>query len=426
MNYLSRFYYQYRRAIKALHLYLLIAGPGLIVMIADNDAGGITTYAATGAKFGYALIWFLVLLGPVAYYVQEMTVRLGAVTKHGHAQAIFEAFGPFWGWFSLIDLSVVNWLTLVTEFIGMTAALSIFNIPPLLTVAVVIVFMVFLVFQGRYWTWEKIAMFFCLLNLVYIPAAFMVHPSVPGILQQGIIPNFPGGLTATLVFFLMANIGTTIAPWMVFFQQSAVVDKGMGRKDIPWGRVDTIIGAVFTVVVAIFIIIVTGTVLYGTNIESAAQASQSLMGSYPLVGTLLAIGLFNAGLLGAICISLTSSWAFGEVFGWAHSLNNRIREAPWFYLYYMFILVTAGCVVLIPDAPLVLITLFVQVIAVTLLPAALVFLVLLLNNEEIMGEYRNTTGQNIVSGLIVITVILLSTVYALSVLFPELLGGGGI
>ncbi len=420
LNFLSRFYYQYRKVIKSLHLYLLIAGPGLIVMIADNDAGGITTYAATGAKYGYALIWFLVLLGPTAYYVQEMTVRLGAVTKHGHAEAIFDAFGSFWGWFSLLDLSLVNWLTLVTEFIGMTAALSIFNIPPVITVIVVISIMMFMVLQGRYWTWEKIAMVFCLLNLVYIPAAFMVHPSVPTILSQGIIPNFPGGLTATLIFFLMANIGTTIAPWMIFFQQSAVVDKGMGKKDIPWGKVDTVIGAVFTVLVAIFIIIVTGTLLYGLNVESAAQASQLMMGTNPMVGTLLAIGLFNAGLLGAICISLTSSWAFGEVFGWAHSLNNRIREASWFYLYYIILLITAGLIVLIPGAPLVLITLFVQVIAVTLLPAALVFLIILLNNEDIMGEYRNTRLQNVVSITIVLAVIVLSTLYSFSVLFPEL------
>ena len=145
MDFLSRFYFNYRRIIKTIQIYLLLAGPGLIVMIADNDAGGITTYAATGAKFGYNLIWFLILLGPVAYFVQEMTVRLGAVTKHGHAEAIFSAFGSFWGWFSLLDLSLVNWLTLVTEFIGMTAGLSIFGIPPLLTVIIVVAIMMAIV-----------------------------------------------------------------------------------------------------------------------------------------------------------------------------------------------------------------------------------------------------------------------------------------
>ena len=206
---------------------------------------------------------------------------------------------------------------------------------------------------------------------------------------------------------------------MIFFQQSAVVDKGMKEKDIPWGQMDTLIGSAFTVLVAIFIVVVTGTVLYGVEVESAAQAASMMMTTSPWLGTCIAIGLFNAGFLGAICISLASSWAFGEVFGWAHSLNMKVREAPWFYACYLFALVTAGGVVLLPNAPLVLITLFVQVIAVTLLPAALVFLILLLNNEEIMGKYRNTTFQNIAGTVIVIAIIALSTAYALTTLFPE-------
>ncbi len=387
-------------------------------MLADNDAGGITTYAATGAKYGYGLIWFLILLLPVAYYIQEMTVRLGAVTKRGHAEAIFEAFGAFWGWFSLLDLILVDWLTLVTEFIGMTAALGIFGIPPVLTTIGVTIVMGLMVWKGRYWTWEKIAFVFCALNLVYIPCAFLVHPSVSDILHNGIIPHFPGGFTNEMFFFLMANIGTTIAPWMVFFQQSSVVDKGLQEKDIPWGKMDTFIGSLFTVLVAVFVIIVTGTVLKGVNITSAAQASEMLMGINKYAGTFLAVGLFDAGFLGAICISLASSWAFGEVFGWAHSLNNRLREAPWFYGYYFFTLITAGAVTLIPGAPLVLITLFVQVIAVTLLPAALVFLILLLNDGATMGKFKNTRSQNIISLVIVISIILLSTLYGLSALFP--------
>ena len=422
MDFLSKFYFNYSKLIKTIKIYLLLAGPGLIVMIADNDAGGITTYAATGAKYGYGLIWFLVLLGPVAYFVQEMTVRLGAVTKHGHAEAIFSAFGSFWGWFSLLDLTVVNWLTMVTEFIGMTAALSIFGVPPAITVGIVILVMFGIVLSGRYWTWEKITMAFCLVNLIYIPAAILVHPSVPDILRNGIVPNFPGGFNGELFFLLMANIGTTIAPWMIFFQQSAVVDKQMKEKDIPWGKFDTVVGAIFTVLVAVFIIIVTGTLLYGMNIESAAQAAQVMMGMHPWVGTLIAIGLFDAGFLGAICIALTNSWAFGEVFGWAHSLNYKVREAFWFYVFYFIGLVTAGAVVLIPGAPLVLITLFVQVIAVTLLPAALVFLIILLNNEEIMGKYKNTRFDNIANITIVVCIIVVSSLYGISTLFPNLFG----
>ena len=202
MNILTDFYYKYRRVLKAIQLYLMLAGPGLIVMIADNDAGGITTYAATGAKYGYNLLWFLILLGPIAYLVQEMTVRLGAVTKRGHAEAIFDAFGAFWGWFSLMDLGLTDWLTLVTEFIGMTAAMSIFGIPPLVTIIAVFIIMWVMVLGGKYWTWEKITLAFCALNLVFIPAAIMVKPDVSAVVKGAIIPNFPATVPVTLVAFL--------------------------------------------------------------------------------------------------------------------------------------------------------------------------------------------------------------------------------
>jgi len=421
MSFITRLFYLFRRSWKALRLFLILSGPGLVVMIADNDAGGITTYAATGAKYGYSFIWMLVALVPVAYYVQEMTVRLGAVTKRGHAEAIFANFGAFWGWFSLLDLVFCDWLTLITEFVGMTAAMGIFGVPSWLTILGVICIMGVMVLNGRYWTWEKITMLFCLLNLIYIPAAFWVNPE-PAAVVKGFIPNLPGGkFDNQFFFFIMANIGTTIAPWMIFFQQSAVVDKGMTEKDIAFGKVDTVLGSVLTVVVAIFIIIVVGTVLPGVDIDDAAQASKMLMRSnHGYAGTFMAIGLFDAGLLGAICISLASSWALGEIFGWAHSLNNNIKEAPWFYAAYFLALITAGGVVLIPGAPLVLITLFVQVVAVTLLPAALVFLLLLLNDKETMGEYRNTTFENVINIGIVSVIVVLSSLYGVSTLFPDM------
>jgi NRAMP (natural resistance-associated macrophage protein)-like metal ion transporter len=420
MEFFSKLFYEYRKIWKVISLYLIISGPGIVVMVADNDAGGITTYAATGSRYGYGLIWFLLFLIPIAYFVQEMTVRLGAVTKRGYAESIFDSFGTSWGWYTLLDLILINWLTLITEFIGMTASLEIFGVPAYVTVTAVCVFLGILVLNGRYWTWEKISLLFCALNLIYIPAAFMVHPPVSSIIHTGLIPNFPDGFNNELFFFLMANIGTTIAPWMLFFQQSAVVDKGMKEKDIPWGKFDTFIGSILTVMVAIFIVIVTGTVLYHVDIQSAAQASKILMEHNRYIGSFLAIGLFNAGLLGAICISLTSSWAFGEVFGWAHSLNNKIKEAPWFYINYFITLISAGLIVLIPNAPLVQITLFVQVIAVTLLPVALVFLVLLLNDKKTMGEYKNNILQNLIGVTIVLLIILLSTLYGVSSVFPNL------
>jgi NRAMP (natural resistance-associated macrophage protein)-like metal ion transporter len=421
---------------------LAVLGPGIITMVADNDAGGISTYAITGAQFGFNFLWVFIILIPMAYYVQEMTVRLGAVTKRGHAEAIFDAFGPFWGWFSIFDLALINWLTLVTEYIGMTAAMEMFGIPSWITFIVVTMILMGVVLTGKYWTFEKLTLFFCVFNLVYIPAAlWAMHtgwsPGWGKVAQGFYRPEFPGGLNGALIMMIMANIGTTITPWQIFFQQSAVVDKGMDVKDIKFGKIDTFAGSFLTGLVAIFIIIATGAALYFypkipelgmhpaidvSKIEDAKGAAMQMAELLPKgVGTwsmrLFAIGLFDAGFLGALCISLSTSWAVGEVYGWAHSLNKSVREAPWFYVVYLFTLVSAGIVVLIPGAPLKQITIFVQVVAVTLLPAALTFLILLLNDEPLMGKYVNTRWENIVNWSIVIFVIIMSTVFGISVLF---------
>ncbi len=181
-------------------------------MIADNDAGSITTYTATGAKFGFNLIWLLIFLGPVVYVVQEMAVRLGTVTKKGHAEAIFYAFGSFWGWLSLIDLGILDFLTMVTEFIGMTDALKIFGVPPILTIIGVSILMISIFIHGRYWTWEKIVLLFCVLNLIYIRAILFIRPNFSDVIK-GSIPSIPiHGFTGDFFFFLMANIGTLISP----------------------------------------------------------------------------------------------------------------------------------------------------------------------------------------------------------------------
>ena len=391
-------------------------------MVADNDAGGITTYTVTGSQYGYSFVWVLLLLAPVAYTCQEMCVRLGAITKRGYAEAIFDAFGSFWGWFSLADLTLTDVLTIVTEFIGMTAAMSIFGVPPWLTEVLVIAFIMAIVINGRYWTWEKIVLTLCVVNLIYIPAAFLVHPDLSKIFWTGVIPGFPYGLTSAVIFLLMANVGTTIAPWMIFFHNSSVVDKGLRAKDVPYEKVDTALGSVFTVLVASVLVIVAGTLLLGQNVDSAATAARLLMPINGYIGTLVAIGLFDAGLLGAIAISMTSAWAFGEVFGWSHSLNNRMGQSPWFTSFRLFILTLAASIVLIPGAPLVTITLFVQVIAVTLLPAALVFLILLLNQEELVGSFKNTRRQNTLAGSIVVVIVVLSTLYGIGTLFPEVFG----
>jgi Mn2+/Fe2+ NRAMP family transporter len=202
-----------------------------------------------------------------------------------------------------------------------------------------------------------------------------------------------------------------------------VVDKNLKEKDIKWERLDTFLGSVWTILIGISLIIITGTLLPGSPVESAAEVALQIMPINQYIGAIIAVGLFDAGFLGAVCISLASSWALGEVFGWSHSLNNKVGQAPWFYLFRLGVLCVAGTIVLIPGAPLILITLFVQVIAVTLLPAALTFLLLLLNQEEEVGKYKNTLFQNIVASVIIIAIIILSTLYGISALFPQWFGG---
>ena len=458
MYWISKTIHKIRRFKRWSLVFLAALGPGIITMIADNDAGGISTYAQTGAKTGFNLLWAMVILIPMAYYVQEMTVRLGAVTKRGHAEAIF-------------DLAVINWLTLVTEYIGMTQAMSLFNIPPWITFIVVTALLTAIVITGRYWTFEKITLFFCLFNLVYIPAAIWAMHT--GNVREGWVgvgkgfyhPNFGFGMSGVaLLTLIMANIGTTITPWQIFFQQSAVVDKGMDVKDIKYGKFDTFFGSFMTCVVAAFIIIAAAGVFYYNpsnpspaklaadsaanvttagpwskidpsfhswqDMDSAAKTAAAMPAVMPEGSKwgqwsrlLFAVGLFDAGLLGALCISLATSWALGEVFGWAHSLNRNVREAPWFYVAYALMLMSAGVVSLIASVDLQnVITIFVQVVAVTLLPAALVFLILLLNDKPLMGEYVNTLWQNIANWSIAVFVIVISTAYGVSVLFPGWFG----
>jgi NRAMP (natural resistance-associated macrophage protein)-like metal ion transporter len=442
MYWISKSIHKLGRGRRRLFIFLAVLGPGIITMVADNDAGGISTYAQTGAKTGFNLLWMFIILVPMAYYVQEMTVRLGAVTKRGHAEAIFDGFGPFWGWFSIFDLALINWLTLVTEYIGMTQAMKLFNIPPLLTCIGVTALLFGIVVTGKYWTFEKITLFFCLFNLVYIPAAIWAMKT--GNVSEGwtavgrgfYAPDFPGGLTVGLITLIMANIGTTITPWQIFFQQSAVVDKGVDVRDVKYSKIDTFVGATLTCLVAVFIIIATASAFYyhpGGQIvvESAAQTASKMPEVMP-AGThwgqwakiLFAIGLFDAGLLGALCISLSTSWALGEVFGWAHSLNKSVREAPWFYVAYVVMLLSAGVVSLISRTKVQdVITIFVQVVAVTLLPAALFFLILILNDKQVMGEHTNTRWQNIANWSIAIFVVTISTLYGLSTIFPGWFGG---
>ena len=290
MYLISKTIHKIERWRRLMMVFLAVLGPGMIVMIADNDAGGISTYAVTGSNYGFSLLWLFIILVPMAYYVQEMTVRLGAVTKRGHAEAIFEGFGPFWGWFSLADLAIVNWLTLITEYIGMIAAVQMFGVPPVVTFLGVTLILFLVVVTGSYWTFEKITLFFCAFNLVYIPAAFWAMKTPNGAPLGAVVckasgPQLAGRLCRGDPLILLANIGTTITPWMIFFQQSAVVDKGLDIKDIRFGKIETFVGSLLTCVVAAFIIIATGAAFHHHNppivVEDASQTAEALVPLLP-------------------------------------------------------------------------------------------------------------------------------------------------
>ncbi|PWI57877.1 metal transporter [Sulfoacidibacillus thermotolerans] len=408
-----------------LMLGLVLIGPGVLVMIADNDAGGVITYAQTGATYGIGFfIPALLLSGVIAYVVQEMTVRLGAVTHRGHAEMIWGRYGAFWGWFSLIDLVLANVLTLITEFIGITLGLGVFGVPHVISAIAAILVDALVLLVLRYYTWERVSLWIALGNLIFIPLALMAHPNWSSVTAAFSNWNIPGGFTPSFLFVVLANFGTTIAPWMLFFQQSAVVDKGLTVRDIRHGRIDTAIGTAAMVAVALALVILTGSLVHGMpgagnfDIQQILTVLGQRLGS---VGEdLFALGLVEAGTIAAIALTASTSWAMGEAFHWPKSINMPARKAWRFYLPGLLSAVIAAGVVLIPNAPLGFLNLTVQVVASIFMPAAMMFLLLLLNDEGIMGKYTNGKWQNIAAFSIVGLLVVLNGIYGLSVVMPHL------
>ncbi len=410
-------------------LLLALIGPGVIVMIADNDAGGVITYAQTGSIFGIGFfIPFMLLMIPVAYIVQEMTIRLAAVTGRGHAELIWKRYGKFWGAFSLGDLVIANALTLITEFIGITFGMGLFGINPVEAVLIGIAFISTVTFGLRYHKWERISLVIAAFNLIFIPLVFFAHPNWSAVANSLSTWRVSSGFTPLFLYVLLASIGTTIAPWMLFFQQSSEVDKGIIPEDINSGRRDTLIGAVVMAAVAIAIIILTGTVVYGTvsngstasyNIQFIISTMGSKIGSLPV--DLFAIGLVDAGLIAAIAITASTSWAVGEAFNWPKSINLPFLKGRKFYIPGLVSMAFAAIIVLIPNIPLGFLNLTVQVIASVFMPAALLFLLLLSNDKRIMGKYTNKPWQNIASISIMIFLVTASSLYGVSLVFPNLI-----
>jgi len=408
--------------------FLMVVGPGLIVMEADNDAGAVATYMQAGAQYGVHLLWIMLLLLPISYFIQEMVARLGIATGKGHAAMIYERFGKWWGRFSLVDLLVVNFLTLVTEFAAISLALSKLGISPLVGVPVAALGLIALVFTGSYLRWERIVIALCLIDVVWFALAFTSHPDWGHVARSAFVPNLPPGrIDTSLVFLIIAMVGTTIAPWQLFFQQSCVAEKKLRFSDLKWARLDTLIGAVFTILVAAAMIVV-GDYGFrsGLHFDDPAQLAVALA---PVAGKFIRNGILllmvNAAVLGTTAISLASAWAYGEVQGWPHSLHKKISEAPTFYAVYGLCVGAAAGLVLIPRVPLQLVIVSVQVFAGLILPSAIVFLQLLLNDRALLGaEWVNRPWNNWVNWSIIAVLFVLSAVLAVQIFFPTLLGLG--
>ena len=415
-----------RRTWKARLLTLLaIMGPGLIVMVGDNDAGGVATYTQAGQNYGTSLLWTLFLLIPVLIVNQEMVVRLGLVTGVGHARLILERFGKFWGAFSVGDLFILNFLTLVTEFIGVSLALSYFGVSPYISVPLAALALIAITVTGSFRRWERF-MYICIAaNFVAIPLAFMTHPHIGQIVHDTIVPGVKGGLDSTALLLIIGIVGTTVAPWQLFFQQSNVVDKRLTTRWMTYERADTAIGAVVVILGAAALMIASafafsGTRYAGNFVDGHAVATGLAHAVGPLAGTLLAIALLNAAIIGAAAVTLSTTYAFGDVFKIKHSLHRSWKDARAFYGIYTALVLVAAGIVLIPSAPLGLITLGVQALAGVLLPSATVFLLLLCNDRAVLGPWVNKTWLNVVAAVIVGVLVMLSLILAATTLFPNL------
>ena len=419
---------------RRLRYLLAIMGPGLIVMVGDNDAGGVATYAQAGQNYGTRLLWVLALLIPVLVVNQEMVVRLGAVTGVGHARLIHERFGRFWAAFSVGDLVLVNGLTIVTEFIGIALAGSYFGIPRWLSVAGAAAVLVGFTVTGSFRRWERWMYVLIGVNVLMLPLIFLTHPRVGQMAHNFVVPGFPGGaaghggLNASVLLLVIAIIGTTVAPWQLFFQQSNVVDKRITPRWIGYERADTVIGSFVVVIGAAILIGITafglgGTALHGhfTDAGAVATGLGHVVGHH--AGAMFALVLLDASLIGAAAVTLATSYALGDIAGARHSLHRGIKDAPVFYGCYAFFLAAAASVVLIPGAPLGLITEGVQALAGVLLPSATVFLVLLCNDRDVLGPWVNRPWLNAAAGVIIGILVLLSLVLTAATLFPSLSGG---
>jgi len=416
--------------LRGLRVLWLLAGPGVLVFLGENDAPSMLSYAATGARYGIGFFLpFVLMTFVLGFIVQEMAARIGTASGRGHAELIFARFGPFWGRFAMLDLFVGNLLTLVTEFIGIRAGFGFFGIPPAVAVGGGLLLIAVTASTRRYRLWERIALGLALLNVVFVPVALLARPDWGSVGHAFLAwEPLPGGVTPGAITLMVSNIGATVTPWMLFFQQGAVVDKGLRPGDLRGARLDTLLGAGLAALFGIAGIIAT-TPLFAHGISAAdfegAQFAEALV---PYVGRfgagLFALGIAEAGLVAAITISTSSAYAVGEVSrAGSHSLNAPLRDGWRFYAALLGSAALAGALVLIPGVPLQSVVILVNVIATLAMPPALVFLLLIANDREVMGPYKNGLGWNIAGVGVTAFLVLTGFAYGATVLFPGLLGG---
>ncbi|HMA34347.1 MAG TPA: Nramp family divalent metal transporter [Chloroflexia bacterium] len=389
--------------------YLAALGPGIIAAAAGNDAGGIATYASTGAQFGYSMLWVMVVITVLLILVQEMCARMGAVTGKGLADLIREQFGLRWAAFATLVFFVANTGVTITEFVGLGAAAELFGIPRWLAVPPLAVLVWWLVTQGSYARVEKLFIALSLVFLSYVVTVFIIQPNWGTIGHALVIPDLTQLGAMGYLSTLVALIGTTITPYMQLYQQASVVEKGVTPSRYPYERFDVIIGGLFSNVVSIFIIIATAATLFvhHQQVQTAADAAKALE---PIAGPsaqlLFGVGLFGASMLAAAVLPLATAYAVTEAIGLERGVSFSFRQAPVFMGLFTALVALGAVVAMIPGIPIVALLLFVQVVNGVLLPVELIFILLIANNREVMGRYANTRLFNGVAGLGVAVIIL--------------------
>lgn len=402
-----------------------IMGPGLIVMVGDNDAGGISTYAQAGQNHGTSLLWTLLMLVPVLIVNQEMVVRLGAVTGVGHARLIFERFGRPWGSFSVTNLFLLNFLTTVTEFIGISLGAEYFGLSPYIAVPLAAALLVGITVSGSFERWERAMFVFIVASLLIVPLVVMAHPPIGPAVRDAVVPGIQGGATSSAVLLIIAIVGTTVAPWQLYFQQSNVIDKRITPRWIPYERTDTVVGAFVVVLGAAAIMLAAAGAFDGTSgagrfVDAGGVAHGIAQHVSSVAGSIFAIVLIDASVIGASAVTLTTSYAFGDVFGIRQSLHRSWRDAKPFYASYAALVAVAAAIVLIPSAPLGLITTAVQALAGIMLPSSGVFALLLCNDRAVLGPWVNRPWLNALASVIVGILVVLSMILVTSTIFPQI------